>query len=62
MMDANKRTLNWNEQKGKLKQKLAILTNNDSMLIEGKREEILGRLQKELGKTKEELEKIISTL
>ncbi len=53
---------NWNETKGKLKQKYAILTNNDLMLIDGKHEELIGRLQIRLGKTKEEMLKIISEL
>ena len=53
---------NWEEQKGKLKQKFAILTDNDVLLIEGKKEEMMGRLQIKLGKTKEELHKLISTL
>ena len=52
----------WNEQKGKLKQKFAILTDNDFMFTEGKKEEMLGRLQIKLGKTKEELHKIIAAL
>ena len=50
---------NWNEQKGKLKQKFAILTDNDLMFEKGKKEEMFGRLQKKLGKTKEELQKVI---
>ncbi|MBN2807124.1 MAG: CsbD family protein [Prolixibacteraceae bacterium] len=53
---------NWNEQKGKLKQKYASLTDNDLLFAEGKKEEMLGRLQVKLGKTKEELHKIISAL
>jgi uncharacterized protein YjbJ (UPF0337 family) len=53
---------NWNEQKGKLKQKFAILTDNDLMFDEGKKEEMLGKLQIVLGKSKEELNKIISSL
>jgi len=53
---------NWNETKGKLKQKFAILTDNDLMLLNGKKEELLGRLQIKLGKTKEELQKIITSL
>lgn len=53
---------NWEEQKGKLKQKFAILTDNDVLFIEGKKEEMLGRLQVKLGKTKEELQKIIASL
>jgi uncharacterized protein YjbJ (UPF0337 family) len=53
---------NWNEQKGKLIQKFAILTDNDLMFDEGKIEEMFGRLQIKLGKTKEELHKIIAAL
>lgn len=53
---------NWKEQKGKLKQKFATLTDNDLMFEEGKKEEMMGRLQVKLGKTKEELHKIITSL
>ncbi len=52
----------WNEQKGKLKQKFAILTDNDLMFDEGKKDEMIGKLQIKLGKTKEELHRIIGTL
>jgi uncharacterized protein YjbJ (UPF0337 family) len=52
----------WNEQKGKLKQKFAVLTDNDLMFAEGKKEEMFGKLQTKLGKTKEEFHKIISEL
>ena len=40
---------NWDEQKGKLKQKFATLTDNDLLFLEGKKEEMLGKLQKKLG-------------
>jgi len=53
---------NWNEQKGKLKQKFSNLTDNDLMFAEGKKEEMLGQLQVKLGKTKAELHEIISAL
>ena len=53
---------NWNEQKGKLKQKFATLTDNDLMFEEGKKDEMYGRLQIKLGKSKEELHKIIEGL
>lgn len=53
---------NWHEQKGKLKQKFAALTDNDLMFEDGKKEEMLGRLQIKLGKSKEELHKIIASL
>ena len=50
---------NWNEIAGKLKQQFANLTDDDLLLKEGKDEELLGRLQQKLGKTKEELRKLI---
>ncbi len=53
---------NWNDQKGKLKQKFANLTDNDLLFETGKIDELYGRLQIRLGKTKEELRKIISDL
>ena len=53
---------NWNELKGKLKQKFAVLTDNDLMFEEGKKEEMLAKLQIKLGKTKEEFHKIIGDL
>ncbi len=53
---------NWNEQKGKLMKKFAILTDNDMMFKEGKKDEMLGKLHIKLGKTKEEFQKIISEL
>ena len=53
---------NWEEQKGKLKQKFAALTDNDLLLAKGKKEEMLSRIQTKLGQTKEELFKIIGEL
>ena len=53
---------NWNEQKGKLKQKFAILTDNDLMFADGKKDEMLGKLQVTLGKSKAELLSIIASL
>lgn len=50
---------NWNEIKGKLKQKYANLTDDDLAFAEGKEEEMLGRLQKRTGRTKEELRREI---
>ena len=52
----------WNELKGKLKQKYAALTDNDLLNQSGKKDEMLGKLQIKLGKTKEELHNIISAL
>ncbi|MBK7302779.1 MAG: CsbD family protein [Saprospiraceae bacterium] len=53
---------NWNEQKGKLKQKFAELTDDDLMFGEGKMEEMIGKLQIKLGKSKEEWQKMMAEL
>jgi uncharacterized protein YjbJ (UPF0337 family) len=52
----------WNEVKGKLKQKYGQLTDNDVAFAEGKEDELLGRLQQRLGKSKEDLRKEIESL
>lgn len=52
----------WNEVQGKLKQKYAQLTDNDLMFVEGKEDELYGRLQKRLGKSKEDIQREIENL
>jgi uncharacterized protein YjbJ (UPF0337 family) len=52
----------WNEVKGKLKQKYGQLTDNDLAFAEGKEDELLGRLQQRLGKSKDDLRKEIESL
>jgi uncharacterized protein YjbJ (UPF0337 family) len=49
----------WNITKGKLKQKWAKLTDDDLQCVEGKQEELLGRIQKRTGETREAVEKAI---
>jgi len=53
---------NWNEVKGKLKQRYNILTDRDLEFVEGKEEELLGRLHAKTDKKKEELIDEIKTL
>ncbi|MGL2964257.1 CsbD family protein [Flavobacterium sp. RSB2_4_14] len=53
---------NWDVQKGKLKQKFSTLTDNDLTYLEGKKDEMLGKLEIKLGKSKEELQKLIKSL
>jgi len=53
---------NWNEMKGKLKQKYANLTDDDLLFEEGKDEELLGRLQQKTGETKEKLREFLGKL
>ena len=49
----------WNETKGKLKQRFAVLTDNDLMYEEGKEDELWGQIQSKVGKTKAEIEKML---
>ena len=49
----------WNITKGKLKQKWAKLTDDDLQYAEGKQEELVGRIQKRTGETREMVEKVI---
>ena len=48
----------WNILKGKLKQKWASLTDDDLQYAEGQQEELLGRIQKRTGETREAIEKV----
>ncbi|MFY0483344.1 CsbD family protein [Flavobacterium sp. PLA-1-15] len=49
---------NWEEFKGKLKQKFADLTDDDLLYEEGKEQEMWGKLQKKLGKTEKEIKSL----
>lgn len=53
---------NWNTVKGKLKEQYGHLTDDDLMLVEGKEDQLLGRLQKALGKTREEVNELLKRL
>ena len=49
----------WNITKGKLKQKWAKLTDHDLQYVEGKQDELIGRIQKRTGETQEAVEKAL---
>lgn len=53
---------NWNEVKGKLKQKYGELTDDDLAYAEGKEDELLGRIQKKTGRSKDQLREEIAKL
>ena len=53
---------NWNVVKGKLKQQYGDLTDDDLEYTEGKEDEVLGRIQKKTGKSKEEVKKFIDNI
>jgi uncharacterized protein YjbJ (UPF0337 family) len=50
---------NWNEIKGKLKQEYGNLTDEDLHYVVGQEEELFGRIQRRIGRPKEELENLI---
>jgi uncharacterized protein YjbJ (UPF0337 family) len=52
----------WDDVKGQLKKNYADLTEDDLMYVEGREDELLGRLQQKLGKTKNEIMKLIKDL
>ena len=53
---------NWNQIKGRLKQKYAQLTDDDLQFAEGKEEEMWGRLQEKTGKSKREIREEIERM
>lgn len=53
---------NWNILKGKLKQQYAQLTDDDLTYVEGAEDEMFGRIQVKLGKTKQEILDSVATL
>jgi uncharacterized protein YjbJ (UPF0337 family) len=61
-MNASESKGNWEEQKSRLKEKFAALTDNDFLFVKGKREEMIAKLQIKLGKTRDELNKILGAL
>jgi uncharacterized protein YjbJ (UPF0337 family) len=61
-MDNLKLKGTWNEAAGKLKQKFANLTEDDLLFHEGKEEELLGKLQKKIGKTKDQIRTLIKKI
>ncbi len=52
----------WNELKGKLKQKYADLTDDDLLYEEGREDELYGRLQNKIGKSREVIREEVRSL
>lgn len=53
---------NWNVIKGKLKQQYSDLSDDDLTYAEGKEDELLGRIQKKTGKSKDEIKDFVDKL
>jgi len=49
----------WNIAKGKLKQRWGSLTDDDLRFVEGEGDELIGRIQKRTGETREIIEKAL---
>ena len=49
----------WNIAKGKLKQRWVSLTDDDLRIVEGEGDELIGRIQKRTGETREIIEKAL---
>ena len=58
----DKLTGNWNVIKGELQQKYGQLTDDDLRYTKGKEDELLGRIQRKIGKSKEELKEMIDAM
>lgn len=52
----------WNQVKGRLKQKYGQLTDDDLVYSEGKVDELIGRLEKKLGVAKDKITRLISEI
>lgn len=52
---------NWNIAKGKLKEAFGNLTDDDLLYQEGQEDELYGRIQRRIGKSKEEVKKLIDS-
>jgi uncharacterized protein YjbJ (UPF0337 family) len=48
---------NWKQFKGKLKEKWGKLTDDDLTVVEGKRDQLVGKIQERYGYQKDEAEK-----
>ncbi len=53
---------NWNIVKGKLKQKYGELTDDDLTYAEGQEDELIGKIQKKTGESKEQVKKFIDSI
>ncbi|WP_338767428.1 CsbD family protein [Bernardetia sp. ABR2-2B] len=52
----------WNEAKGRMKKSYASLTDDDLTYTEGQEEQMLGKIQQKLGKTRDEVVKMIKSI
>lgn len=53
---------NWNQMKGKIKQKYPDLTDDDLILVAGREDDLLGRIQRKTGKSRDEVVSYINSI
>lgn len=53
---------NWSQMKGKIKQKFPDLTDDDLNFVPGKEDDLLGRIQRKTGKTRDEVVSYINSI
>ncbi len=59
-MNKDEASSNWKQFKGKFKEKWGKLTDDDMQVIEGKRDQLVGKIQERYGYAKDEAEKEVS--
>lgn len=59
-MLANKIEANWLQLKGLIKERYAKLTDDDLLLMEGKKDQLMGHLQEKVGDTRENIEDFLT--
>ena len=60
MMNKDEIGGNWKQFKGKAKEKWGKLTDDDMTVIEGKRDQLVGRIQERYGYAKDQEEKEVT--
>ena len=53
---------NWNQMKGKIKQKYPDLTDDDLLFVAGKEDDLLGKIQRKIGKSRDEVVSYINSI
>jgi uncharacterized protein YjbJ (UPF0337 family) len=53
---------NWNVLQGKMKAKFAQLTDNDLLYVEGKEDELYGRISARIGQAKDKVKEMVAAL
>lgn len=60
-MNSDQWSGNWKQFKGKVKEQWGKLTDDDLTVIEGKRDQLVGRIQERYGVAKEKAEEEVNT-